>query len=89
MLSYNTVGSLFMVNVTRVIVGCFAGLTRKTSNQWHTQKPIFFFFVILVVYTQFTNVAVGRIIHAAGPRVVDPWCMAQNLKCNLFRVSHD
>jgi len=43
--------------------------------------------VILVVYTQFTNVAVGRIIHPAGPRVADPWCMVQNLKFNLFRVS--
>ena len=38
--------------------------------------------VICMVYTQFTNVVAGRIIHPGGPRVGQPWFK----RIRLFRI---
>ena len=38
--------------------------------------------VIIIVYTEFTNVAVGHIIQLDGPQIGDPWC-----RCSRYILS--
>ena len=71
-------------------MGCFAGRTWKNKRYTNCLN----YCDILMVYTQFSNVAAGRIIQTGGPQVGDPclkgfyqWHIAIDLS-NVFRTAH-